>query len=140
MHPVLQQHAERLLREKQHAEKEGNIVVRVRASITGNLAQERARLTQVAQDLNITQRTLQRKLSEAGVTFQQVLDQARYDLARDYLEQGRLSIAEIAFLLGYREQSSFNHAFKGWAGINPGVYRTQTRHPPRPVPLPGEID
>lgn len=127
MHPVLQRHAERLLRERQRAVREGDIVARVRSLIVRNLAQERARLAQVAQDLNITQRTLQRKLSEAGTSFQQVLDQTRRDLARDYLQEGSLGIAEIAFLLGYREQSSFNHAFKEWAGVNPGVYRARNR-------------
>jgi AraC-like DNA-binding protein len=126
LYPVLQQHAEQLLREKERGERaarEGSIVVQVRSAIVRNLAQDRVRLPLIADELGITQRTLQRKLKDAGVSFQQVLDQTRHELAQDYLRQGNLSIAEIAFLLGYQEQSSFNHAFKEWTGVNPGAWR-----------------
>jgi AraC-like DNA-binding protein len=123
MYPLLQQHAEQLLKEKQRAESDGGIVALVRSCISRNLAQDRVRLPAIAQELNITQRTLQRKLQEAGLTFQQVLDGTRHDLAVDYLKRGQLGIAEIAFMLGFQEQSSFNHAFKEWTGLNPGAYR-----------------
>lgn len=125
LYPVLQQHAERLLREKLRAEKEGGIVAQVRATIVKNLEQDRVRLPLIAEELRITPRTLQRKLSDAGINFQQLLDQTRHELALDYLKQRKLGIAEIAFLLGYQEQSSFNHAFKDWTGMNPGAYREQ---------------
>src|SRR4051794_13559024 len=105
------QHAEQLLKEKPCAEKEGDIVAQVRAAIVKNLAQDRVRLPLIADGLAVTQRTLQRKLSEAGVSFQQILGRTRHELAVDYLKQEQLSIAEIAFMLGYQEQSSFNHAF-----------------------------
>jgi AraC-like DNA-binding protein len=52
-----------------------------------------------------------------------VLDQARFALARDYLRQPGLSLVDIAFLLGYQEQSAFNHAFREWSGMNPGAWR-----------------
>jgi AraC-like DNA-binding protein len=125
MYPVLQQHAERLLQEKQRAQRDPGIVAQVRAAIIRNLAQDRVRLALIALELHIPQRTLQRRLSDAGVSFQQVLDATREELARDYLQQGSLSIAEIAFMLGYQEQSSFNHAFKEWTGVNPGAYRAK---------------
>ncbi|HZW20717.1 AraC family transcriptional regulator [Noviherbaspirillum sp.] len=123
LYPVLQQHAEQLLQEKRRAQADAGIVAQVRAAIVRNLAQDRVRLATIAEELNVTQRTLQRKLAEAGVTFQQVLDRTRRDLAIDYLKRDRLSLAEIAFLLGYQEQSSFCHAFKEWTGMNPGAYR-----------------
>ncbi len=125
MYPVLQQHAEGLLREKMRAQLDGGIVAQVRAAIIANLTQDRAKLALIAQDLNLSQRTLQRKLSEAGASFQQVLDHTRHQLAKDYLSQRQLNLADIAFLLGYQEQSAFNHAFKGWFGISPGSYREQ---------------
>ncbi len=127
LYPVLQQHAERLLKEKLRAEKEGSVVAQVRAAIVQNLEQDRVRLPLIAQELRITPRTLQRKLSDAGLSFQQLLDQTRHELALDYLKQKKLGIAEIAFLLGYQEQSSFNHAFKDWTGMNPGAYREKMR-------------
>ncbi len=123
LYPVLQQHAEQLLREKARAEADGGMVAKVRASIIRNLALDQIRIAQIAEDLHVTQRTLQRKLQEAGVTYQMLLDRTRHELAEDYLQQGQLSIAEIAFLLGFQEQSSFNHAFKEWTGLNPGAYR-----------------
>ncbi|OWW20813.1 AraC family transcriptional regulator [Noviherbaspirillum denitrificans] len=123
LYPVLQQHAEQLLREKQRVQADAGIVGQVRGAIVRNLAQDRVRLASIAEELNITPRTLQRKLSDAGATFQQVLDNIRHELALDYLARDRLSLAEIAFLLGYQEQSSFCHAFKEWTGLNPGAYR-----------------
>lgn len=123
LYPVLQQHAERLLKEKRRAEQEGGIVAQVRAAIVKNLEQDRVRLPLIAQELHITQRTLQRKLNDAGIGFQALLDRTRHELALEYLQQKDLSIAEIAFLLGYQEQSSFNHAFKDWTGMNPGAFR-----------------
>ena len=123
MYPVLQQHAEGLLRAKNQAQGDKGIVALVRANIIASLTQDRAKLALIAKELNLTQRTLQRKLSEAGSSFQQVLDNTRHELAKDYLGQQQLSLADIAFLLGYQEQSAFNHAFKGWFGISPGSYR-----------------
>ncbi len=123
LYPVLQQHAEQLLQAKLRAQADAGIVAQVRNAIVRNLAQDRVRVAAVAEELNITQRTLQRKLNESGVTFQQVLDQTRRDLALDYLKRDKLSLADIAFLLGYQEQSSFCHAFKEWTGLNPGAYR-----------------
>jgi AraC-like DNA-binding protein len=125
MYPVLQQHAERLLRERRtaRASERHGIVAQVRAAIIRNLAQDRVRLASIASELGLSPRTLQRKLSDAGASFQQVLDAARHALAQDYLRQRGLSLADIAFLLGYQEQSAFTHAFREWAGMNPGAWR-----------------
>lgn len=123
LYPVLQQHAEHLLRDKQRAQEGNGIVGAVRGAILRNLADDRVRLTLIADELGLTARTLQRKLSEAGLSFQQLLDQTRFALAEDYLRQPRLSLAEVAFLLGFREQSSFTHAFKEWTGTTPRAWR-----------------
>jgi AraC-like DNA-binding protein len=124
MYPVLQQHAEQLLQQRAagHAAAP-SITQQVHAAIVANLAHGQVRLASVADELKLSPRTLQRKLSEAGATFQQVLDQARFALAKDYLRRPELSLIDIAFLLGYQEQSAFNHAFKEWSGVNPGAYR-----------------
>lgn len=125
LYPVLQQHAEQLLKQRaqQEARQDAGIAAQVRAAIVRGLAQGQVRVGQVAEELGLSMRTLQRKLSDAGVNFQQVLDQTRYALAQDYLRQPGLSLVDIAFLLGYQEQSAFNHAFRDWAGINPGAWR-----------------
>jgi AraC-like DNA-binding protein len=121
LYPVLQQHAETLLKERSRGDQ--GIAAQVHAAIIKNLAHDRVRLSSIAGELNLSPRTLQRKLSEAGASFQQVLDQARFALATDYLRQANLSLVDIAFLLGYQEQSAFTHAFKEWAGVNPGAWR-----------------
>ncbi len=128
LYPVLCQHAEQLLAQR-HGEERADgargIEAQVRAAILAGLRHGSARLTTVAATLAVTPRTLQRKLAEAGTSFQAVLDQVRYGLARDYLRQPELSLVDIAFLLGYQEQSAFNHAFRTWAGTNPGAWRLQ---------------
>jgi AraC-like DNA-binding protein len=123
MYPVLQQHAERLLREREDQRERHGIVAEVRACVIRNLAKDRVRLAGIADELGMSPRTLQRKLADAGASFQQVLDAARFALAQDYLRQRGLSLADIAFLLGYQEQSAFTHAFREWSGMNPGAWR-----------------
>jgi AraC-like DNA-binding protein len=121
MYPLLQQHAERLLRER--AQATSGIVAQVHAAVVRTLAREPVRLAGIAAELALSPRTLQRKLADAGATFQQVLDAARYALAMDYLRQDGLSLVDIAFLLGFQEQSAFTHAFREWSGVNPGAWR-----------------
>lgn len=121
--PVLQAHAEQLLQARLRAETEKSVIALVREAITQMLAQDRARLPEVAERLGLTPRTLQRKLKDADTSFQLVLDSTRQELAERYLRQPELSITDIAYMLGFQEQSSFNHAFKDWTGVNPGAYR-----------------
>ncbi|WP_338844640.1 AraC family transcriptional regulator [Massilia sp. W12] len=125
MYPVLQQHAEQLLQEKLRSQQDGGIIALVRNAIMQNLAQDQVRLAGIAAELQLSPRTLQRKLSEAHASFQQVLDETRHQLACQYLRQAELNLADIAFMLGFQEQSSFNHAFKEWQGMNPGAWREQ---------------
>jgi AraC-like DNA-binding protein len=108
---------------------EAGIVAQVRASIASQLAQDRASLPLIARDLNLSPRTLQRKLSDANTSFQQLLDQTRQALAQGYLLRPDLSLADIAFLLGYQDQSAFNHAFREWTGGSPGSYRERRGQP-----------
>ena len=77
----------------------------------------------IARALNMSVRTLQRKLVETGTTFRQVSDTVRGQLAEQYLADSHVSIAEVAFLLGFSDQSSFNRAFRRWTGESPGRWR-----------------
>jgi len=121
LYPVLRQHAERLLGARNAAG--DGILAQVRSLLIGQLPQGGARLPAVAAELGMSPRTLQRKLADAGSSFQDLLDGARYELARDYLRQRELGLVDIAFLLGYQEQSAFTHAFREWSGVNPGAWR-----------------
>jgi len=126
LYPVLQQHAENLLKQRVPASG-ASITAQVHESIVRRLAQGQVRVASVAEELGLAPRTLQRKLADAGSSFQQVLDEARFALARDYLRQPKLSLVDIAFLLGYQEQSAFTHAFREWSGMNPGAWRAAGR-------------
>jgi len=77
----------------------------------------------VARALCVSVRTLQRKLIAAGTTFREVSDSVSGWLATQYLEDPAVSIAEVAFLLGFSDQSSFNRAFRRWTGQSPERWR-----------------
>jgi AraC-like DNA-binding protein len=77
----------------------------------------------VAMRMHCSPRTLQRRLDERGLKFQILLDDARLQLAKRYLSKASTSLSEIALLLGYAEQSAFNHAFKRWTGATPKMWR-----------------
>jgi AraC-like DNA-binding protein len=77
----------------------------------------------VAQELNVSRRSLQRRLTDRETTFIQVLQDIRANLALRYLDDKKLSITQIAFLLGYSDQGSFSTAFKSWHGQSPSQFR-----------------
>jgi AraC-like DNA-binding protein len=77
----------------------------------------------VAKELGVSRRTLQRRLAERDSPFSQVLQSVRSELAFNYLADQHLGITDIAFLLGYADQSSFSSAFKSWCGKSPSEYR-----------------
>jgi AraC-like DNA-binding protein len=76
----------------------------------------------IARQLAMSPRNLQRRLAEEGQTFQALLDEARMTLARSYIEEGRLSVTEIAFVLGFADTSAFSRAFKRWTGKSPRAH------------------
>ncbi|WP_259068594.1 helix-turn-helix transcriptional regulator [Mucilaginibacter sp. X4EP1] len=82
-------------------------------------------LEEIAANFNISPRTLQRRLKDEEVSFQQLTDNARQYLAVQALKQGGHAIKEIAWMLGYNELSAFSRAFKRWTGISPDAYRFQ---------------
>jgi AraC-like DNA-binding protein len=79
----------------------------------------------VGATLGMSVRSLRRHLNEQGVTYQELLDQVRRDLAADYLRNSRLTIEQIAQLVGYGEAASFRKAFRRWTGKAPGEVRSQ---------------
>lgn len=73
----------------------------------------------VARELSISHRTLQRKLKESGTSFKQLLEDSRRFLAEKYIKEGKFSVTEITFMLGFGEVSSFSRAYKRWTGHCP---------------------
>jgi AraC-like DNA-binding protein len=93
--------------------------LRAENAIVPLLPHGQARIAKVSQRLGVSPRTLARRLATEGITFSGVLDNLRFDLAKRYLQEHDLPISEVAWLLGYRETSAFNHAFKRWTGKTP---------------------
>ena len=98
-------------------------MAQVRQRISARLGQGAVKLADVADDLHLSTRTLQRRLMDAGVAFQTLLDATRNELACHYLAHSDMPITEVGYLLGYQEPSAFHHAFKQWQGVGPGQYR-----------------
>lgn len=80
-------------------------------------------LDAIASNLNVSSRSLQRKLQEEGVTYQQLADSIRKSLALHYLQAGRHPVKEVSYILGYNELSAFNRAFRRWTGTTPVSYQ-----------------
>lgn len=76
----------------------------------------------IARTLGMSARNLQRHLAEEGTSFKDLLNDARMTLSRNYVEEGRLSVTEIAFVLGFADTSTFSRAFKRWTGRSPREY------------------
>jgi len=96
----------------------------VKALLQTRLPRKQPMMQDIARELNISPRTLQRQLAKERTGFQQLLDSARNEMAQSYLQTQSLDLSEIAYLLGYEEASSFHRAFYQWEGISPGQWRT----------------
>ncbi len=98
---------------------------RVRNEISRALSQGVPKISDIAAQLGMSGRTLQRRLSDESVSFQSLVDQARREFAERLLADTGYPLAEVAFLTGFSEQSAFNRAFKRWAGQTPRSYRLE---------------
>lgn len=114
-------HVQRLL-DREPAAPE-RVASRVRAFLLEEVKRGTPTLQTAAAHLATSPRTLKRRLQEEGTTFQDVLDGVRCDLAKRYLDEHRLALGEVSFLLGFSEPSAFHRAFKRWTGRTPLSYR-----------------
>jgi AraC-like DNA-binding protein len=97
----------------------------VREAIVRRLPDGEPRRDEVAGELRMSERTLQRRLETEATTFLQLLDDTRRELAEQYLGRLNLSLAQAAYLLGFADQRSFFRACKRWFKLSPGQYRNQ---------------
>ena len=91
------------------------------------LVTEPPTLATVAASLNISRRTLQRRLTENGLSFSELLRRCRNNLAASYLANPQLNITDIALLVGYKTVASFSAAFQKWHGVSPSEFRKRIR-------------
>jgi AraC-like DNA-binding protein len=102
-------------------------VTQLRRVLARRVAGGDTRVSATARDLGTSVRTLQRRLATTGISYQEVLDQSRCQAAERHLADAALSIAEVAWLIGYSEPSAFHRAFKRWRGVSPHSFRQQQR-------------
>ncbi len=100
-----------------------DIVAQVRRRILELLPSGPPTQTEIARALALSPRTLHRRLAELKTSFAGLLDDTRRELAGGYLQRADYSIAEVAYLLGFAEVSSFNRAFRRWTGTAPSAVR-----------------
>ncbi len=84
------------------------------------------RLAGLANELRLGERTLRRRLETGGTTLRELVDGVRREMAQAHVGSGRLSLDEIALLLGFSEAAAFRRAFKRWTGQSPSEYRRET--------------
>ncbi|MEJ6402980.1 AraC family transcriptional regulator [Yoonia sp. 2307UL14-13] len=99
------------------------IVRQAKDAIAQALSEGAPHMADISKSLGLSARSFHRRLSEHGLSFQTLTKETRRDLAKGLLLDEELSLAEVAFLTGFSEQSSFTRAFKRWLGTTPASYR-----------------
>jgi AraC-like DNA-binding protein len=100
-----------------------DIIARVKQIIIQSLSSGNCNKQRVANEMAMSPSALQQKLAERNSSFQDLLNQVRQSLALAYMEQARVSITEMSFMLGFADTSSFTRAFRRWTGKSPRDYR-----------------
>jgi AraC-like DNA-binding protein len=101
------------------------IALEVQRTLAARLAGGDTRIGTIARYLAMSARSLQRRLSGEGISYQALVEETRKEAARRYVAGSTLSLAEIAYLVGYSEPASFHRAFKRWYGVTPEAFRNR---------------
>ena len=117
---ILARHADKL---KIKLEKSKGFQDKVRKIIIENLDSKDVSMEMISNELNLSIRTLYRKLKEEDISYKALLIDIKKQLARAYLQETSFTINDISYLLGFSEASAFHRAFKRWFGMNPSEYR-----------------
>ncbi|MEZ5238264.1 MAG: helix-turn-helix domain-containing protein [Microthrixaceae bacterium] len=106
---------------------ERSLVLDVRSAVTDALPDGQPSKSQIARRLGMSERTLHRRLAEHGESFQELATRVRREAAESLLSNPQHSLAEVAFLTGFSDQSAFTRAFGRWTGVTPAAYRSGGR-------------
>ena len=124
LHRHLEQEANTL-----HALQYGELMEQLPAVLRRSLLDGRFSAPEVAESVGLHERTLHRRLKEAGTSFRQELDASRRTVSEQMLQFTRMPVSEIATALGYADASGFIRAFERWSGISPNAWRKQNQAP-----------
>ncbi len=103
-----------------------NVTMQVRTRIIEQLPAGTPRQANIASELNLSLRSMQRKLKEEGTSFHSLVDSTRRELAMHYIRETHRPLGEVSFLLGFSEPSNFTRAFRRWAGTTPQDFRSES--------------
>ena len=106
---------------------DGDLIDKVNHLIATSLGEGMPEIGSIAAALGLSQRTLQRRLSESGAVFSDMIDNVRREIAIDYVQYSEHSLTDIALMLSYQELSSFSRAFRRWTDASPQQMREQAR-------------
>ncbi|MFZ6659101.1 AraC family transcriptional regulator ligand-binding domain-containing protein [Undibacterium sp. TJN19] len=118
----------RLEQQTRHA----TLAEQIRWVLRRRLTAGRLDIRAVATELAMSSRSLQRRLTDEGLTFQSLLSDTRHQLALEYLTDPELEIIEVAYMLGYEDQNSFFRAFRQWEELTPTAWRSTRKLLPQP--------
>ncbi|PKF49241.1 AraC family transcriptional regulator [Enterovibrio nigricans] len=121
--PVMNQVHMELLNQFMSRVDKTNLTYLIENKILEDLPMGAPSQSDVAKQLGLSLRNLQRKLSEQGTCYKDILDSTRKRLTLNYIKQPHLSISEIGYLVGFSNVANFNRAFRRWVGCAPGEYR-----------------
>ena len=123
----------KILEAQAQARDDFSLVFRLRRTLRTLLVAEGVSADEVAKLLSMHRRTLNRRLKAEGTTFQELLDEVRFEAACQLLDTARIPITAIAASLGYAETSAFSRAFRRWSGATPVQRRRGSQEEPRRV-------
>lgn len=100
-----------------------SVVMLVKAKLVEMMPEGQITEETIANQLNMSLRTLQRKLRDEKTSFSTIYKSIRQEMANEYIQDSQMSMTEIAYLLGFSEQANFTRAFRRWYGASPSEYR-----------------
>ena len=114
------------LNERLAAQEKGSLVIQLSLWLEGQLPEGEPSLTDAATQYHMSVRSLQRRLSEEDLTWNQLVERTRRTLVERHLKVPGTTVTQLAFLLGFSDVSSFSRAFKKWYGVSPSQFRANT--------------
>lgn len=104
-----------------------DFIDQIRQLIKENLPNREARMETICRKLGSSTRTLQRKLTEEGTSYQELLEETQRELSEFYLQKSEMAICEVSYLLGFSQPSAFHRAFRRWNGLTPKEFRDRQK-------------
>jgi AraC-like DNA-binding protein len=122
--PQLAAMMEASLNERLAEQERGSLLIQLSLWLEGRLPEGEPSLGDAAERFHMSVRSLQRRLSDEGMTWKQLLENTRRTLVERHLHQPGMTVTQLAFLLGFSDVSAFSRAFKKWYGVAPSQFRS----------------